>query len=189
MYPSSLSSSHAQISPPTLSTLSSGRYTLPFTLFYCTLLYVQICPPISRQALSATPSRRLINLARHKIYLPLHIKPQSEWDWGEWTSDINTAALQTTPSGRVIELSQPKNPPAAYQPCRQVQWPISPLSLQHVPSDRLVKLACPKQIPGYQEDYDPHAWSVSRAALLAQTSPCIENLAKPLPRKCRQKRG
>lgn len=162
-------------------------YTNYSIAFYYTL--VQICPPISRRALSATPSRRLIYLARPKIYLPLYIKPHSEWDWGEWTSDIKTAALQATPSERITELSQPKTPPPTYQPCRQVQWPISPASLQHVPNDRLVKLACPKQIPGYQEDYDPHAWSVSKAALLAQTSPGIDNLAKPLPRKCRQKKG
>ena len=117
------------------------------------------------------------------------IKPHTEWDWGEWLSDINPLALKATPSSRLEELSQAKHPPKTYQLCRRVQWVIPSAVLRHSTSERVTKLACPKHITGYQEDYDPHTWRVSPAALYAQSSPCIESLAKPIPRKCRQKKG
>ena len=138
--------------------------------------------------LNATPSNRTIQLAKHKTYDPLLIKPDSEWDWGEWPSDMKPAALNATPSQRVSELATPKSLPTDYQPCKKVQWVIPRSALSHIAGERLTKLALPKQIVGYQEDYDPNAWKVSRAALLARPSPCIENLAKPIPRKCRQKK-
>ena len=145
---------------------------------------VQVATVIPRAAFSARPSQRLRQLARHKTYLPLQIKEESEWDWGEWRSDINHAALRTDPSPRVVELSSPKKTHKLYAPNRATIWPVKRSALQHGASERQIKLGQPKQIPRYQEDYNPHRWTVSRAALMAQASPRLEELSKQLPRKC-----
>lgn len=144
---------------------------------------------VSRRALSACPSPRIRQLATHKNYPSLPIKPQSEWEWCQWTSDIPSKALQATATARLEELATPKTLPKSHQPSKPTQWIISKATLQHMATDRLAKLAQAKQVPGYQKDYNPRAWIVSRAALLAQPSPLIENLAKPIPRKCRQKKA
>ena len=148
----------------------------------------QLCTKVSCKALSARPSPRITQLAAHKNYPLLPIKPQSEWEWSQWDSEIMPQTLQFTPTPRLEELATPKFLPKQHQPPRPTQWIISKATLQHVATDRLAKLAQAKQVPGYQKDYNPRAWSVSKAALLAHPSPCIENLAKPIPRKCRQKK-
>ena len=145
---------------------------------------MQVATVIPRAASSARPSHRLRQLAKHKMYLPLEIKEESEWDWGEWKSDINHAALHADPSARVIELSLPKKTHEHYLPNKAVMWPIQKSALQHSASEQQMKLGQPKQIPRYQEDYNPHRWTVSRAALMAQASPRLEELSKQLPRKC-----
>ena len=139
---------------------------------------------IPRAAFSARASQRVQHLARHKTYPPLKIKEDSEWDWGEWKSDISRLALRADPSPRVTELSLPKTTDKLYAPNRSAIWPVKRSTLQHTASERQVKLSQPKQIPRYQEDYNPHRWTVSRAALMAQASPRLEELSKPLPRKC-----
>lgn len=149
---------------------------------------LQVRTRIPRAALSARPSLRIAELARHKTFPPLPIKPRSEWDWGEWEKDISEAALKAVASERTSTLAQPKTCNAAYRPSREVQWAIAPSTLIHSASERLQKLSEPKQISGYREDYNSHAWTVSRAALLAQPSPRLNELAAPLPRKCRTRK-
>ena len=143
---------------------------------------------VSRRALSAQATPRLRNLALHKTYPPLLIKPNSEWEWSEWPSDIKPAALSAEASSRIETLCCPKKLHHSYEPNGPVQWPISVGSLNYIATERLLKLACPKEYRDYKEDYNPRAWTVSRAALMAQSSPSIERLATPLPRKCQQKR-
>ena len=143
---------------------------------------------IPRPTLSAKPSARIAELARHKSYNLLQIKPHSEWDWGEWNSDINQSALTAIASERTIMLAQPKSSHRLYRPNRAVQWPIASHTLKHMASERVNKLAEPRQISGYHEDYNPNRWTVSRAALLAQPSPRLDELATPLPRKCRTRK-
>ena len=149
----------------------------------------QVCRPIPQRALTANPSTRTHSLAVHKTYHPLSIKQDSEWEWEAWLSDVKPSALNATPTSRVTELATPKCPHRDYQPSRRVQWIIPQTALLHTAGERLIKLANPKQLTGYHEDYNSNRWKVSKAALMAQPSPCIENLAKPIPRKCRQKKN
>ena len=117
----------------------------------------------------------------------MKIKSHSEWEWGEWTSDLKTAKIPPA-SARVEILAEPKQHMQGYEPPRDIQWKILPKTLKYTASDRLNQLAQFKNIPGFQEDYNPNCWHVSRAALRAKASPTIENLAKPIPRKCRQRK-
>ena len=143
---------------------------------------------IPKSALSVHPSNRLLQLSRHKTYPPLPIKPSSEWDWGEWETDINQASKLAEASPRVGTLAEPKNTHQRFEPCRDVQWKVSRASLSHIATDLTLKLARPKSHNAAQEDYNPRAWSVSRAALMAQASPRLGELATPLPRKVTPKK-
>ena len=67
-----------------------------------------------------------------------------------------------------------------------MQWPVTDGAKSHTASDITLKLAQPKVRTS--EDYDPKAWTVSQAALHAEPSPRLSELATPLPRKCRQRK-
>ena len=71
----------------------------------------------------------------------------------------------------------------SYQSSKPVQWAIAQRTLTHMASERLNKLSEARQLSGYREDYDPNTYMVSRAALLAQPSPRLDELATPLPRR------
>ena len=75
---------------------------------------------IPRPILSAKQSAQIIaELARHKSYNLLQIKPHSEWDWGECNSDINRqSALSAIASERTIMLAQTKSSHRLYCPSR-----------------------------------------------------------------------
>ena len=59
-------------------------------------------------AIRVRPSGHLSRLARHKTYPPLLVKPNSEWDWGEWEADISRAAKMATATPRVSALAESK---------------------------------------------------------------------------------
>ena len=50
---------------------------------------------------------RLGQLAKPKTYGGLPIKKMSEWDWGEWSSDVKSLKNYTC-SSRVDQLAEPK---------------------------------------------------------------------------------
>ena len=143
---------------------------------------------VPRATKSAKPSRRIAELARHKTYSPLLIKPQSEWDWDEWQNNISPPALAAVATERITSLARSKPLHDSYQLSKPVQWPIAQHTLAHMASERLSKLSEARQLSGYREDYDPNTYVVSRAALLAQPSPRLDELAIPLPRKCRTRK-
>lgn len=143
---------------------------------------------VPRATMSAKPSHRIAELARHKTYSPLLIKPQSEWDWEEWQNSISPPALTAVATERTTALAQPKPLHHSYQHSKPVQWLIAQHTLTHMASERLNKLSEARQLSGYREDYDPNTYVVSRAALLAQPSPRLDELATPLPRKCRTRK-
>lgn len=156
--------------------------------FYTILFLSQVKTVIPRSALSARASNRVAHLSHHKTYSPLPIKPKSEWDWGEWETDISQAAKVAVASPRIATLAEPKNTHPRFEPCQDVQWKVNKASLSYVATDLTLKLARPKSHNAAQEDYNPRAWSVSRAALMAQASPRLSELATPIPRKVRAKK-
>ena len=146
-------------------------------------VYVQVKTVIPHSALLATASQRLQYLAKHKTYPPLLIKPHSEWEWGEWKSEISTAAVNAISTQHVCSLAEPKLTPKGYVGPRQVCWEVGKAAKIHLASSRTTKLARPKSKHEETEDYDPHTYTVSRSALIAQFSPRVNELAMPIPRK------
>lgn len=130
-------------------------------------------------------SKRISDLARHKVYQPLPIRHNTEWEWGEWDQ---TPPNIIAASPRVCTLAEPKEFSKYYTYPSQLPQLVNRASLQHIATERTVKLARPKSKHLETEDYNPHAWAVSRYALLAQPSPRINELATPLPRKVRVKK-
>lgn len=148
----------------------------------------QVKTVIPEAALTVRPSKRLTRLSRHKTYPPLLIKNESEWDWGEWTSDISSAAKNATASSRIISLAEPKTTHPLYKKPREIQWEQSKEALSYMATERVGQLAKPKNRYVELEDYDPQAWTVSLAARNAKASPRVDELATPLPRKVRAKK-
>ena len=144
-----------------------------------------IIPPA---ALRASATKRVTELSKHKTYPPLLIMDDSEWDWGEWQSQIPPATLSATVSSRVEHLAGAKKCSQDYNPPKSVQWPIKQSTLSAVATDRVKKLSQAKSKNEQYEDYDPKAWKVSPAALHAQASQRLEELSTPIPRKCRTKK-
>ena len=160
-----------------------------FTNKHTTLFSIQVMTVIPSSALRVHPTQRLVRLSRHKTYPPLPIKNNSEWDWGEWATDIGQAAKTAQASMRVSGLAEPKLTHNSYKPCRTVQWEVSKAALSHSATERTQKLSQPKSHNPSLEDYNPQAWNVSRGALLAQASPRLSELSTPLPRKVRTKKN
>lgn len=146
----------------------------------------EVMTTIPPSALRVTPSPRLLQLSAHKTFPLSPIKPNSEWDWGEWSSEVSSAAKTAEPSARVLQLAASKAPPAQYRSCREVRWPVSEAARSYVASESLQKLSRPRSRS--EGDYNPSAYNISRGALVAQPSPRITQLATPVPRKCRTKK-
>eukprot|EP00112_Aurelia_sp_Birch-Aquarium-sp1_P014088 Seg3015.3 transcript_id=Seg3015.3/GoldUCD/mRNA.D3Y31 product="Testicular haploid expressed gene protein" protein_id=Seg3015.3/GoldUCD/D3Y31 len=143
---------------------------------------------VSEAAKKASPSDRIELLARAKTYKELPIKPNSNWDWGEWDSDIPEAAKNGEASERVALLSRPKSLHPRHQECRTVLWSVSDSAKKTLPSLRLQKLARPKSRSQYQEDYHSTWYKVSPSAKTAHANPRVVELCTPIPRKVRQKK-
>ena len=148
----------------------------------------QVHTVVSQAAMKAEPTQRLEVLAHPKTYMPLKIKPTSEWDWSEWESDLTEAAKNATASERVLVLSNPKPPHRSYREGRPVVWEVSTTAQKALPSLRVQQLARPKSRSQYNEDYNANAWKVSQGAKVAQSTPRIAELAMPIPRKVRSKK-
>lgn len=148
----------------------------------------QVQTVVSEAAMKAEPSQRIETLSQPKTYAPLKIKPNSDWDWSEWESDLTQAAKNATASERVHTLSNPKLPHRAYKEARPVIWEVSQSAMKALPSLRVQQLARPKSRSQYNEDYDPNAWKVSQGAKSTQATPRMVELAMPIPRKVRTKK-
>ena len=160
--------------------VSAYMYRLLYKIFN------KVMTNIPASVLRAAPSPRILQLATHKTSPSSPIKPNSEWEWGEWTLDISATAKKAEPSARVLQLSESKALAAQYRPCREVRWPVSAATRNYVASESLQKLA--RSRTRSEGDYDPNAYNISRGALMAQPSPRITQLATPLSRKCRTKK-
>ncbi|XP_066268784.1 sperm microtubule associated protein 2-like [Branchiostoma lanceolatum] len=128
---------------------------------------------------------RLEQLAAPKMYGELKIKNDTEWDWGEWRSEIPPAAMKATATPRVETLAEAKRWHPEFLANRTVQWAVSDNAKTSIATIRLQQLSRPKSRGG-NDDYDPY--KVPRPALLAQASARISELCTPIPRKVRQKK-
>ncbi|XP_004681527.1 PREDICTED: testicular haploid expressed gene protein-like [Condylura cristata] len=96
---------------------------------------------------------------------------------------ISHAALLAKPSPRVITLAQAKPLHQDFLPARDPYWPVSHAALHSKVSHRVQELANPsRRAPLRIVYYDPEVFKVKPAALKAQCSPRILQLAEPVTR-------
>ncbi len=145
--------------------------------------------------MSATPSEYIESLARPKS------RPGGPFRDPQWT--VPTAALQATPSDRVMDLAKPKRLADGYQLSREVVWRISTGAKNAMASNRSVNIhkaiyTLKKQFlflfrlddlskPIIRDTMDhvqfnPDAFNVSEAAKKAKASARIEELSQPITR-------
>ena len=117
----------------------------------------QVQSVVSEAAQKAEASSRVEFLAKPKAYTELKIKPSSEWDWGEWESDLTEAAKKATASEAVTGLAEPKMPHRDYKEGKTVIWKVSEAAKKNLPSLRVQQLARPKSRSQYNEDYNANA--------------------------------
>eukprot|EP00794_Sanderia_malayensis_P011767 gene11767-12984_t len=124
---------------------------------------------VSDAAKNCGANQRIETLANPKRYRQLPIKPDSNWDWGEWDSEIPEAAKRGVSRSCIAIKSadQAKNA---------------------LPSLRVQQLARPKSRSQYKEDYDQNWYKVSPSAKMAHANTRLVELCAPIPRKVRQKR-
>ncbi|CAL8301663.1 unnamed protein product [Boreogadus saida] len=109
------------------------------------------------------------------------LRPRVEAGQGFRTPPIARKMAAATP--RVEQLATPKRTPPGYLCGRPSSWPVPGSVRRAVPSLRVRELASPRQREALFQGYDPYA--ISAGALLAKPSPRLQELALPLPRKCR----
>lgn len=69
---------------------------------------------------------------------------------------------------------------------KTVKWPVSQEALEAIASLRLQQLSRPRSRTMIKDDYDPY--KISPAARKARTTPRLDELCVPIPRKVRSKK-
>ncbi|XP_074656511.1 sperm microtubule associated protein 2-like isoform X2 [Tubulanus polymorphus] len=145
---------------------------------------VQTFIPESAKKVEATP--RIEALARAKTYHPLPILDLREWDWSDWNERVPKKALSAHCSGRIEDLARAKTLHRDFSANRPIQWDVAPSAQKAQASARITALALAKARVSLNDEYDPY--KVPLGAKHCQATPRVQELAVPLPRKCRQKK-
>uniref|UniRef100_A0A672U274 Testicular haploid expressed gene protein-like n=2 Tax=Strigops habroptila TaxID=2489341 RepID=A0A672U274_STRHB len=144
---------------------------------------------ISRRAMTARPSARILELAKPKqdfgknLYRPLYL-----YSCGRESMIWERPSLVDfrLPSDRLLKLAEPKQCQAAYllqRPRSSPEWPVSPAALSCKASPRIVELARPKVLHPEFLPAKKVPTQVTSAAALARASSWIQQLAEPRVKK------
>ncbi|XP_049741259.1 testicular haploid expressed gene protein-like [Elephas maximus indicus] len=136
---------------------------------------------ISISTLNAVPTPRIVDLAHPRIKLEglCYERERSEAP----VRPIPPAALQAQASPRITVLAKSKPLHQDYLPVRDAHWPVSYAATHPKLSSRIQELANPNtRTPVRIVYYDPEVFKVKPAAMKAQCSPRIRELAEPLKR-------
>ncbi|CAL1542254.1 unnamed protein product [Lymnaea stagnalis] len=138
---------------------------------------------VNRSTLSASSTPRVEKLATPKRRLETYSYHDPYWGY---FSPISENALRASCSARVESLSHHKDYHKDFKDARSIQWHVSDEALAAIASLRLQQLSRPPPRVLKKEDYDPYR--IPSSALRAQTTPRLDELAMPIPRKVRTKR-
>jgi len=96
---------------------------------------------------------------------------------------VSKAAMQTSPTPRVMELAKAKRVVEGYQPSRGPVWRVTSGAKTAVASKRMTELAIPivRETMDHVQ-FDPDAFFVKENAKKAKASARIEELAQPIVR-------
>ncbi|XP_036279707.1 testicular haploid expressed gene protein-like [Pipistrellus kuhlii] len=132
-------------------------------------------------ALRAIPTPRIVDLANPRIKIEGLCYPQEGPDMP--IRRVTQAALLNTPSPRTVFLAKAKALHQDYLPDRDPYWPVSYAAAHFKISPRIEALSHPSErAPMHIVYYDPAVFKVKPAALKAQCSPRVQELAAPLIR-------
>ncbi|CAK6433149.1 unnamed protein product [Pipistrellus nathusii] len=132
-------------------------------------------------ALHAIPTPRIIDLASPRIKIEGLCYPKEGTDMP--IRRVTQAALLNTPSPRTVSLAKAKPLHQDYLPDRDPYWPVSYAAAHFKISPRIEALSHPSaRAPMHIVYYDPAVFKVKPAALKAQCSPRVQELAAPLTR-------
>ncbi|XP_074003675.1 sperm microtubule associated protein 2-like [Numenius arquata] len=144
---------------------------------------------LSRSALTARPSRRIVALAKPKQDFSKHqcrslFLYSSRWETVIWERPplVNFGF----PSDRLLKLSEPKKCPSAYlqqRPRPSPEWPVSPAALRYKASPRILELSQPKVLHAEFLMAREVPTQMTTAAALARASSRLQCLAEPRVRK------
>ncbi|XP_041479004.1 testicular haploid expressed gene protein-like [Lytechinus variegatus] len=148
-------------------------------------LHRPVMTHVTKGAQQATASERIEFLAKPKTYQPLKIKESWDYDINEWDNEISSAAKNARCSERLETLAEPKALHNHFRFAKPIRWNTEDSTLKAIATLRLQQLARPKS-RGKNEQYDPY--KVSSAAIHARSTPRIDELCAPIPRKMRQKK-
>ncbi|XP_042113483.1 sperm microtubule associated protein 2-like isoform X2 [Peromyscus maniculatus bairdii] len=136
---------------------------------------------ISFSTLSAVASPRIVDLAHPRIKIEglCYEREKSELP----IRPISPAALLAKPTSRTITLAKSKPVHEDYLPVRDARWPVSSAAAHPRVSDRIQELANPPpRASVHVVFYDPDVFKVKPAALKAQCSARVRELAEPIMR-------
>ncbi|TEA33456.1 hypothetical protein DBR06_SOUSAS8010363, partial [Sousa chinensis] len=122
---------------------------------------------VSRAARMATPSLRIIQLAKPRAPAAL----REEWD------PMPKPKPHVSDYNRLLHLAMPKPQSDKCVSDRDACWEVLEATKKAVASPRIVSLAKPKVRRDLSEDYDPYR--ISPASLVARASPRLQELATP----------
>ncbi|XP_073659723.1 sperm microtubule associated protein 2 isoform X2 [Tursiops truncatus] len=122
---------------------------------------------VSRAARMATPSLRIIQLAKPRAPAAL----REEWD------PMPKPKPHVSDYNRLLHLAMPKPQSDKCVSDRDARWEVLEATKKAVASPRIVSLAKPKVRRDLNEDYDPYR--ISPASLVARASPRLQELATP----------
>jgi hypothetical protein len=140
---------------------------------------------VSDDAKTAKSNPRLDQLAEPKHHRQDNAGVK-ETEWGQYLP-VSEGAKKAVATPRIEDLSQPKPYNKQFQDERPIQWPVTEEALKAIASLRLQQMARPHSRTMIKDDHDPYR--VSLPARRARATPRMEELAVPLPRKVRQKKG
>ncbi|XP_068194356.1 sperm microtubule associated protein 2 [Antennarius striatus] len=132
--------------------------------------------PVKAAAQAAVASSRICQLAQ-----PRRRRPPLE-DCGPKPKPGPGATMPRKASAHIELLATPKRDHPSYAAARPDCWPTCRAARSHVASQRLLELSGPKERKGLFEGYDPYV--ISRGARSANPSTRIQQLCRPLARKC-----
>ncbi|XP_028710970.1 testicular haploid expressed gene protein-like isoform X2 [Peromyscus leucopus] len=136
---------------------------------------------ISFSTLSAVASPRIVDLAHPRIKIEglCYEREKSELP----IRPISPAALLAKPTSRTITLAKFKPVHEDYLPVRDARWPVSSAAAHPRVSERIQELANPpSRASVHVVFYDPDVFKVKPAALKAQCSARVRELAEPIMR-------
>ncbi|CAL1530976.1 unnamed protein product [Lymnaea stagnalis] len=166
-----------ELASPKKNFQSDARVSRPLWQYSCGRSSV-LCN-VDENALKATASARVDELARHKTF-PQHTSNRHEYMFSCGRSspiwEVSPSTLKSGASPRVELLAVHKSYPPEFQPEKTLPWEVSEAAKRNKPTERIETLSSPKLKP--EGPFRDPKWPVSEVALNSVASQRCMELAR-----------